>query len=152
MFEDTLKSYTILSGRSVSQEIQVIHQLCDTATPYTLEGRSVLGRVSRVIDGDSMHISMSIDGHVSTFPCRIANLDCPEIRTRNLKEKELGLLAKKHVEELIRNDVICIKIGEFDKFGRLLTTIYTPDGTNIAESLIEHGLGREYNGGKRSEW
>ena len=151
-FKDTLGAYTKLSGRSESEELEAVHTLCNVAKPYTLEGRSVLGRVQRVIDGDSMHISMQIDGHVWTFPCRLKNIDCPEIRTRNLKEKELGFLAKKHAEDLVKSDIISIKLGEFDKFGRLLATLHTSQGVNVAESLIEHNLARKYSGGKRELW
>jgi len=151
-FDEVLGAYTTLSGRSETRELEAIHVLCDIAKPYTLEGRSVLGRVSRVIDGDSMHVSMPIDGHIWTFPCCLAGIDCPEIRTRNSREKELGYKAKKHVEDLVGNSIICLKLGEFDKYGRLLTTIYTSESINVATSLIENNLGREYHGGKREPW
>ena len=105
-FDKVLGAYTTLSGRSKPRELRAIHALCDIAKPYTLEGRSVLGRVSRVIDGDSMHVSMPIDGHVWTFPCCLSGIDCPEIRTKNLREKDLGFRAKGHVEDLIGSNII----------------------------------------------
>lgn len=151
-FDKTLGAYTTLSGRSLDDELKSVHSLCDVAVPFSLEGRSVLGRVCRVIDGDSMHVSMPIDGHIWTFPIRIENIDCPEVRTKNTTEKELGYKAKDHVSELVGSDIICIKLGEFDKFGRLLGTVYTSEGVNIAESLIENGLARRYDGGKRLPW
>ena len=151
-FDKTLCAYMTLSGRSESKELETMHYLCNMSTPYTLEGRSVLGRVLRVIDGDSMHVSMPIDGHIWSFPCCIQNIDCPEIRTRNLNEKELGFKAKDHVLNLVQDNIICLKLGEFDKFGRLLVDIHTSSGVNVAESLIENGLGREYHGGKREPW
>ena len=65
-FKKTFRACMALSGRSEEEELEVVHKLCDLSKPYSLEGRSVLGRVSRVIDGDSLYVSMPIDGHVWT--------------------------------------------------------------------------------------
>lgn len=151
-FKKTFRACMALSGRSEEEELEVVHKLCDLSKPYTLEGRSVLGRVSRVIDGDSLHVSMPIDGHVWTFPCVIRNIDCPEIRTKNIEEKALGFKAKKHVEEILSKKIISLDLGEFDSFGRLLVSIHTSDGVNVADSLVENGFARVYNGGKKEPW
>ena len=81
-FKKTFLAYMALSGRSEEEELEVVHKLCDLSKPYTLEGRSVLGRVSRVIDGDSLYVSMPIDGHVWTFPCVCLLYTSPSPRDR----------------------------------------------------------------------
>ena len=151
-FKKTFRAHMTLSGRSEEEELEVVHKLCDLAKPYTLEGRSVLGRVTRVVDGDSLYVSMPIDGHVWTFPCRIQNIDCPEIRTKNIEEKALGLKAKAHVEEILSKKIVSLELGNFDSFGRLLVSVYTSDSISVADSLIENGFAREYHGGKREPW
>lgn len=150
-YDKTLDAYKTIYGKTDDQLLQCIHDLCDISTEYTLEGRSVLGKVVRVIDGDSAKVSFPVDGHVWTFPVRIADIDCPEVRTRNDKEKALGFKAKARVEELVLGKIVSLKLREFDKFGRLLGSIVTSDGVNVGEDLISRELAVKFEG-KRHAW
>lgn len=150
-YDKTLDAYKTISGKTDDQVLQGIHDLCDISTDYSLEGRSVLGKVIKVIDGDSTKVSIPVDGHIWTFPVRISDIDSPEVRTRNEKEKDLGLKAKARVEELVLGKIVSLKLGEFDKFGRLLGSIETSDGVNVGEDLISRGLAVKYEG-KRHAW
>jgi len=152
LFDKTLEAYSTISGREPEDELKFIHEICDISRPYSLEGMAVLGRVSRVIDGDSMRVSMPVNGHIWTFPIQLVEIDCPEVRTKNLDEKALGLKAKKHVEDLVIGHVVSLKLGEFDSFGRLLGIVVTHNGINVADDLIKNGLARKYTGGKREPW
>lgn len=151
-YEKTLDAHMTISGKAEDVLLQGIHDLCGVSTEYTLEGRSVLGKVVRVIDGDSVKVSIPVDGHVWTFPVRIEGIDCPEIRTRNAEEKVLGFQAKGRVEDLVLGKIVSLKLGEFDKFGRLLGSVTTSDGVNLSEDLISLGLAVPYKGGKRPVW
>lgn len=151
-YDKTLDAHMTISGNTSDELLQRIHDLCDISTDYSLEGRSVLGKVTRVIDGDSMKVSIPVDGHVWTFPIRVYGIDCPEIRTKNLREKELGFEAKSRVEELVLGKIVSLQLGEFDKFGRLLGSIVTSDGTNVADDLISKELAVAFEGGKRHTW
>ena len=152
VYEKTLDAYTTITGKTRSELLESIHNLCDFSTDYTLEGRSVIGKVIRVVDGDSIKVSIPIDGHIWTFPVRIANIDCPEIRTRNDKEKILGFKAKSRVEELTLGKIVSLELGKFDKFGRLLGIVFTSEEVNVGDRLISEGLAVEYSGGKRPDW
>ena len=151
-FHKTLSAYTTISGRTNEDELESISKKCDMSVPYSLENRSVIGKVSRVIDGDSMVVSIPIDFTYWTMPIRIKDIDCPEVRTRDLVEKELGFKAKAHVENLVGINIVSLQLSQFDKYGRLLAVVHTQDGTSVGDSLIEAGLGRLYDGGKRGGW
>jgi len=151
-FENVLRASTSLSGRSDEAEIESVSKLCSVSEAYTLEGRSVLGKVIKVLDGDSLRVAIPTGGQAWTFPVRIENIDCPEVRTRNESEKVLGFITKKHVESLVLDKIVALKLGEFDKFGRLLAKVYTREGVNVAEDLIERELAVKYNGGERKCW
>jgi micrococcal nuclease len=106
--------------------------------------------VTRVIDGDT--VDASIDLGFNTLVrrrLRIAGIDTPETRTRNLKEKELGLKAKKFVVDAVESakTVIIKSYGE-DKYGRVLADLYC-DKVNIADKLLSEGLAWVYDGGKK---
>ena len=152
LYEKTLDAHATITGKTSDQLINSIHDLCDISTEYTLEGRSVLGKVVRVIDGDSMKVSIPVDGHVWTFPVILSGIDCPEIRTRNEKEKDLGIQAKNRVEELVIGKIVALKLGEFDSFGRLFGSVTTSDGVDVSDDLISSGLAVRYEGGKRPSW
>ena len=150
-YDKTLDAYKTIYGKTDDQVLQDIHDLCDISTDYSLEGRCVLGKVVRVIDGDSVKVSIPVDGHIWTFPVRISDIDCPETRTRNLVEKALGFKAKARVEELVLGKIVSLKLGEFDKFGRLLGSIETSDGVDVGEDLISNELAVKFEG-KRHVW
>lgn len=151
-FEKVLRASTSLSGRSEEAEIESVNKLCGISEQYTLEGRSLLGKVIRVLDGDSLKVAIPTGGQAWTFPVRIENIDCPEVRTRVDSEKILGYMTKEHVESLVLGKIVALKLGEFDKFGRLLAKVYTREGVNVAEDLIEKGMAVEYKGGERMSW
>ena len=52
--------------------------------------------LERVIDGDTIDVTLDLGFDVKLHKqrCRLAGIDTPESRTRNLAEKALGLKAK----------------------------------------------------------
>ena len=56
----------------------------------------------KVVDGDTVDVTLDLGFDVKLHKqrCRLAGIDTPESRTRNLEEKKLGLAAKKRLQEL----------------------------------------------------
>ena len=118
-------------------------------------------KVNRVIDGDT--IDVTIDLGFDLFKkerVRIAGVDTPEKRTRDLEEKALGLDAtewmKKHLEDTISGDEELIirteLVGGMGKYGRLLGWLYVGDDTvSLNEQMIEEGYAWEYDGGTKQK-
>ena len=111
----------------------------------------------RVVDGDTIKCVLDLGFsilHKATI--RLAGINCPETRTRNLVEKELGKKAKSRLKELIKGQDIelhCEK--EKGKFGRVIGTLWVNDATtkrNLNKQMIQEGHAREYTGGKRLPW
>ena len=65
-------------------------------------------------------------------------------------EKQLALEAKQRFTELLGN-LVTLKCGKFDKYGRILVEIYV-NNICINEKMIEEGHGRPYDGGLKNEW
>jgi len=151
-YEKTINAHTTLTGEDEESLSKRVHEMCDASTEYTLKGRSVLGKVVRVIDGDSCKVSLVIDDKASIFSIRLSGIDCPETRTRNLIEKRMGYDAKSRVETLTLGKIVVLKLGKFDKFGRLLGEITNSDGVNVGDDLMSLGLAVPYDGGKRPVW
>ena len=116
--------------------------------------------INRVLDGDT--IDVTIDLGFDLFKkerVRIAGVDTPEKRTRNLEEKELGIDAtnwlKKKLEDTIagEGDELLIRTelkGGVGKYGRLLGWLYINEETvSLNEQMIEEGYAHAYDGGTK---
>lgn len=109
-------------------------------------------KIVKIIDGDT--VDVLIDLGFKTFVkkrIRVNGINTPETRTRDLKEKALGLKAKARVEELLlEEDCLIIKSYGQGKFGRVLGDIYfSKDKINLGSLLVAEGHANEYYGGKR---
>ena len=112
--------------------------------------------VVRIVDGDTIRldIDLGFDIILKNQSVRLYKVDTPECRTRDLKEKAAGLLAKVVVQDLVavgERVFIRTKLDTKGKFGRLLGTIITADNLNINEHLIDNNYAVEYYGQSKTE-
>lgn len=120
---------------------------------FSLNGYVVEGKVTSVYDGDSVTIIFPFHNEFYTWKCRLSGIDTPELRTKNLKEKEYGYKVRDILREKILNKKVTINCGPFDKYGRLLTTIICiEDNCNINEWLINNKYAVKYDGGTKINW
>ncbi len=118
--------------------------------------------INKVLDGDT--IDVTIDLGFDLFKkerVRIAGVDTPEKRTRDLEEKELGIDAtnwlKKKLEDTIAGDgdELTIRtelVGGMGKYGRLLGWLYiNEDLVSLNEQMIEEGYAWPYDGGTKQK-
>ena len=91
---------------------------------------------------------------------RVAGVDTPEKRTRDLEEKELGLDAtawlKNKLEGAIDgDDELSIRtelVGGVGKYGRLLGWLYIGDSDlSLNEQMITEGYAWAYDGGTKQK-
>ena len=117
--------------------------------------------VDKVLDGDTIDVTIDLGFDLyKKERVRIAGVDTPEKRTRNLEEKALGLDAtawiKDHLEGAIDGDDDLIIRTELDggvgKYGRLLGWLYIGDATvSLNEKMIDEGYAWAYDGGKKNK-
>ena len=79
---------------------------------------------------------------------RLNGLDCPEMRTRDVKEKLIAVKARDYVANIILNKIITLKEVKLDKYGRLLAYVYY-EKRCINSELIERNLAVSYDGGTK---
>ena len=117
--------------------------------------------INRVVDGDT--IDVTIDLGFDLFKkerVRIAGVDTPEKRTRNLEEKALGIDATNWLKEKLEgavngDDDLIIRTelkGGVGKYGRLLGWCYIGDrDISINEEMISEGYAWSYDGGTKQK-
>ena len=118
-------------------------------------------KIDKVVDGDTIDVTIDLGFDLyKKERVRIAGVDTPEKRTRDLEEKALGLDAtywmKKQLEDTIAGDeelIIRTELkGGTGKYGRLLGWLYVGDDTiSLNEQMITEGYAWAYDGGTKQK-
>ena len=118
-------------------------------------------KIKKVLDGDTIDVIIDLGFDLAkTERVRIAGVDTPEKRTRDLEEKALGLDAtnwlKGKLEETIKGDeelLIRTELkGGVGKYGRLLGWLYVgEDDISLNEKMITEGYAWAYDGGTKQK-
>ena len=116
-------------------------------------------KITKVLDGDTIDVVIDLGFDLyKKERVRIAGVDTPEKRTRNLEEKALGLdatdwLKDKHEGAISGDDDLVIRtelVGGTGKYGRLLGWCYIGDSAvSLNEQMIEEGYAHAYDGGTK---
>ena len=143
---------------------EIICQLksCDKKTPkFTLEGQVKLCKVVSIYDGDTCRVVFNHNGHINKWNIRMNGYDTPEMRpSKSLPNRDeikaKALESKNYLKSLIANSpeqLVYLKCGEFDKYGRLLGEIYVnaDDTQSVNQLMVANGYGYEYHGGTKQQ-
>jgi micrococcal nuclease len=108
--------------------------------------------VVKVVDGDTVDLNIDLGFNLTKKErVRLAGIDTPESRTRDLEEKELGLEAKEFLKRRLSDgDNLKVKTEKDGKYGRMLGWIYISE-TNINKEMVQRGYAWEYDGGKKEK-
>ena len=138
----------------VSEDIFKINQ--KELKKCIFEDTTVYARVYKCYDADTISVIFKHKGDYIKSNCRLNRIDTPEMRSKNIKEKEYAHIAQKYLANLILEKIIKIKITGADKYGRLLTEVYYFDEENkeinINDLLIEKNYAVPYFGGTKHVW
>ena len=122
-------------------------------------------KLDRVVDGDTVDAYIDLGFDISVHKrIRLAGIDSPESRTRDLEEKARGLASKDRLIDLLKDGKFILESKEVGKYGRVLGTLFvekTNDDNlkaneqeykiNINETLVQEGYATEYWGGKKKK-
>jgi micrococcal nuclease len=109
-------------------------------------------KVENVVDGDTIDVLIDL-GFDILFQSRVrlAGIDTPESRTKDLAEKALGLEAKEYLKKHIKDaKTVVIKTEKMDsseKYGRILGWVYINGETvSLNDMMINDGYAWGYLG------
>ena len=118
-------------------------------------------KINKVVDGDTIDVTIDLGFDLyKKERVRIAGVDTPEKRTRDLEEKALGLDAtywmKDKLTETIKGDeelIIRTELkGGTGKYGSLLGWLYVgEDDVSLNEKMITEGYAWAYDGGTKQK-
>ncbi|MFD2206652.1 thermonuclease family protein [Kiloniella antarctica] len=123
------------------------------SAPALADGLAVPADVISVYDGDTFKANAHPwPGMTMNVSIRVNGVDTPEIRGKCQAEKDTAIAARDYVREVLGESVILKNVKRGKYAGRVVADVYLEDGRNLTELLIAAGLGRAYDGGKRSGW
>lgn len=109
-------------------------------------------KVEAVVDGDTIDVLIDL-GFDILFASRVrlAGIDTPESRTKDLAEKALGLEAKEYLKKALKDaKSVVIKTEKMDsseKYGRILGWVYVDGNTvSLNDMMINDGYAWGYLG------
>ena len=118
-------------------------------------------KINRVVDGDTIDVTIDLGFDLyKKERVRVAGVDTPEKRTRDLEEKALGIDATNWLKEKLNSaiagdDDLVIRtelVGGVGKYGRLLGWLYIGDSNiSLNEQMITEGYAWEYDGGTKKK-
>ena len=118
-------------------------------------------RIDKVLDGDTIDVTIDLGFDLyKKERVRIAGVDTPEKRTRNLEEKALGIDATNWLKEKLEttiagDDELSVRtelVGGVGKYGRLLGWLYVGDDElSLNEQMITEGYAWAYDGGTKQK-
>ena len=134
-------------------------KLCDKKTPkFSLDGEIKVCKVVDIYDGDTCRVVFNHNGIINKWNIRMNGYDTPEMRpSKSLPNrdeiKKKAIESKMYLKSLIMNEeqLVYLKCGGFDKYGRLLGEIYVnkEDILSVNQQMINNNYGYEYHGGTK---
>lgn len=112
--------------------------------------------IIKVYDGDTVTAVVDLGFKTSIkIKIRLVGIDTPEIRTKDLDEKEKGLITRDWLRERILGKKVLLHTTKRGKFGRWLGTIWDLEEDKLEfensynGKLISEGFAKAYSGDKR---
>jgi endonuclease YncB( thermonuclease family) len=130
---------------------------------FTYQGQKLKAKVVDIYDGDTLTLVFRYGGKLQQHACRMEGYDSPEMKppksqTNRDREITAANKAKVALSNLVSNRVVNIECGQFDKYGRILITIWIKPQTkwslckpkfSVNKWMIENGYGLPYDGGTK---
>lgn len=125
---------------------------------FSLDGQYKLCKVVDVYDGDTIKVVFDLNGSFYRWTIRMLGYNSPEMRVSINNPardtiKQLAINSRDFLKSIIQNDdqLVYIKCGGFDKYGRLLGIVYVnkEDKVSVNQLMIDNHKGVPYDGGKK---
>jgi endonuclease YncB( thermonuclease family) len=111
-------------------------------------------QVLRVLDGDTFEARVHVwPGLDITTKIRLRGIDAAELRARCPQERVKAEAARDALTVMLDEGDIGISQVSLDKYGgRVVASTSTRKTADVSNALLQAGLARAYNGGRRESW
>jgi endonuclease YncB( thermonuclease family) len=144
-------------GRRLTDEDRIAQAV--SGSDFTFAGQRFLAKVVDYYSGDIVRVVFIHRGKLDQYRAKMAGYVSPEIKPSRTSvnrtvEAIKAVAARNALMKKINNALVYIECGGYDRFGRILVTVYLRDGTENGESvnawMIANGHGVVYDSGKKA--
>ncbi len=155
--------------------VQLDKAAIDAAQDFNYDGRTFVGRLIDIIDGDTLDVIMNTQASVyHKYRIRLVDIDVCEIsgslqhQSKQIRTWVLEFLMgghtaappapasqaleRKNIRDLLVQTpcIVAVMCRRFDKYGRVLADVQRRcDGASVSEYLLSHGFAKPYSGGTK---
>jgi len=101
---------------------------------FSLFAEEIVGRVVRVVDGDTITV---LSTSTTQYKIRLQGIDAPE------KKQAFGNASRKFLSGLVANREVRVTYAKRDRYGRILGTVFV-DGRDINLEMLKAGMAWHY--------
>ena len=110
------------------------------------------GVTKYIVDGDTLDVLVDLGFCIyKKQRIRLYGIDCPEVLTRNEKEKQAGLIVKSFMYQFLNKEVDIKSYSVNDKYGRYVAELFYQD-ISINNILLKIKYAKKYYGGTKPGW
>jgi endonuclease YncB( thermonuclease family) len=133
----------------------------DTIDYFTFNNLVFDAKPCNIYDGDTFSAIFEYKGEYIKYRCRCLGYDTPEMKpllskVNRSEEITLAKIAKERFTQLLNkgpNGLVKIKCYGFDKYGRILVTVYNNiDTESINDIMLNENYGKPYDGGRKNPY
>ena len=139
-------------------EVITFEEDCSELQLFDFNSYETYVKIVDIYDGDTFTGCFKYNNKLMKYKFRCLGYDSPEMKPlKSIKNRDEVIKSAKDAKEKFKDltkwdtMLVFIKFGKFDKYGRILGTVYNNDKLDINEEMIKLGHGYHYDGGtKRS--
>lgn len=106
------------------------------ASLYTYQAK-----VERIVDGDTVVATLDAGFQMSIRQTlRLLGIDAPEMRDPDGEERRLAYAATVELGRLVAGKTVFVKTHKLDSFGRYLAQLWTQDGVDVNQAMLDGGF------------
>lgn len=108
----------------------------------------VSAKCVKVYDGDTATFAFSPHSSLppQCFSCRFYGYNSAELKSKDKAEVAKAIKSRDYLANLILNKIVSLRLGAFDKYGRVLIDAYLPNGLHVNKEMLRLGHGMPYTG------
>ena len=138
-----------------------LRKVDDALKPFNMDGVERYAKIVHVYDGDTFRAALIHNNKVKKLTFRPVGYDTPEMKPlKTMPNRDTHIrLAKEARDHLIKlfggiGSYVFIKCHKFDKYGRVLATVYPTrwSDKSINQMMLDSGLANEYDGGTKKDF
>lgn len=115
--------------------------LCGVISIGSATADEIKGKVTRVIDGDTIEVKTippQLLAYTPGLPVRLKNIDAPE------SMQPFGRWSKDMLSSMVAGEVVTVTFSSTDKYGRILGVVSTAKSHDVGRDMVAKGAAWTY--------